>query len=77
MNRFRSRPETKFGMKPQENRINYETLDAQTTETKEILAPVAIWDSLGITETEYYEKYHKQSVPVNAIILENKLTLEE
>ena len=69
MNKFRLSSETKFGMKPPNNRINYETLESKT---KEILPTAGIWDSLGITEEEYYEKYHKQPIPDKALEVENE-----
>ena len=65
--------ETKFGMKPHPTRINYETLESKI---KEILPTAAIWETLGITEDEYYEKYHKQPVPEKAIEVENKQKAE-
>ena len=61
--------ETKFGMKPANERINYETLESKI---KEILPTAAIWDTLGITEEEYYEKYHRQPVPEKALEVENE-----
>ena len=54
MSKFRMANETKFGMKPDPSRISYETLESKI---KEILPTAAIWDTLGITEEEYYEKY--------------------
>ena len=69
MNKLRLSSETKFGMIPHPSRINYETLESKT---KEILPTAAIWDSLGITEEEYYEKYHKQPVPEKALEVDNE-----
>ena len=77
MNKFRMANETKFGMKPHPTRINYETLESKI---KEILPTAAIWDTLGISEEEYYEKYHRQPLPAKAIEVENEQnteTLEE
>lgn len=73
MNKFRLSSETKFGMKPHPSRINYETLESKT---KEILPTAAIWDSLGITEEEYYEKYHKQPVPEKALEVDNEQKID-
>ena len=73
MNKFRMANETKFGIKPAPFRINYETLESKI---KEILPTAAIWDTLGITEEEYYEKYHKQTLPEKAIEIENELKNE-
>ena len=69
MNKFRMANENKFGMKPHPTRINYETLESKI---KEILPTAAIWDTLDISEEEYYEKYHKQPVPEKAIEVENE-----
>ena len=68
MNRFRLSNENKFGAKPHVSKLNYDTLDM--SEVKEVLPTVAIWETLGITEEEYYEKYHKQPVPEKALELE-------
>jgi translation elongation factor EF-1beta len=65
--------ETKFGMKPDNSRINYDTLESKIKET---LPTAAIWEMLGITEEEYYEKYHRQPIPVKAIVLENEQKTE-
>ena len=69
MNKFKMSNETKFGMKPHSTRINYETLESKI---KEVLPTTSIWESLGITEEEYYEKYHKQPLPEKAIEIENE-----
>ena len=69
MNRFHNPNSNKFGMKPIAERINYANLEATV---KEILPTASIWDLLGITEMEYYEKYHKTPFPEKAIQLENK-----
>ena len=66
-NKFQTLPENRFGSKPSPDRI-YNT---ETSPAKEYLAPVPIWNTLKITEEEYYEKYHKQPVPEQAIALEN------
>jgi len=73
MNKFRISNETKFGMKPPSTRINYETLESKI---KEILPTAAIWDTLGISEEEYYEKYHKQPLPKKALEVENEQKTE-
>ena len=69
MNKFRMANENKFGMKPHPTRINYETLESKI---KEILPTAAIWETLGISEEEYYEKYHRQPLPEKAIEVENE-----
>ena len=77
MHRFRIPNETKFGMKPHSSRLSYDVLENQV---KEVLPTAAIWETLGITEEEYYEKYHKQPAPEKALELENnqkKESLEE
>ena len=73
MNKFRMANETKFGMKPASSRINYETLESKI---KEVLPTAAIWDTLGISEEEYYEKYHKQPLPKKALEVENEQKTE-
>jgi hypothetical protein len=73
MNKFRMANENKFGMKPHPTRINYETLESKI---KEILPTAAIWDTLGISEEEYYEKYHRQPLPEKAIEVENEQKTE-
>ena len=65
--------ETKFGMKPHPSLVNYETLESKI---KEILPTAAIWDTLGISEEEYYEKYHRQPLPEKAIEVENEQKTE-
>ena len=73
MSKFRMANETKFGMKPDPSRISYETLESKI---KEILPNAAIWDTLGISEEEYYEKYHRQPIPVKALVLEEEQKTE-
>ena len=73
MNKFKLSNETKFGMKPHSSRINYETLESKI---KDVLPTAAIWESLGITEEEYYTKYHRQPLPKKALEVENEQKTE-
>jgi hypothetical protein len=68
-NRFRQPFETKFGIKPPMSRINFNTLEKsmETALPMVINAPQPIWEVLGITEIEYYEKYHTQPISDNAL----------
>ena len=72
MNRFKHQNENKFGMKPIPARLNYTT----ESQVQEILPTTSIWESLQITEEEYYEKYHNQPIPEKAIELEQEITEE-
>ena len=80
MNRFQNTDKTKFGLKADPLKLNYDTLESQNV--KEVLPTVAIGGILGITEEEYYEKYHKQEIPKKSVeiqegIEETKEYLEE
>ena len=81
MNRFQNTDKTKFGLKAPSFKLNYDT-SLETQNVKEVLPPAAIWDILGISEEEYYEKYHKHEIPKKAVeiqegIEETKEYLEE
>ena len=73
MHRFRQSLETKFGIKPPLTRINFNNLEKsiQTALPLNVNEPQAIWDALGITELEYYEKYHTQPVNENALEIQD------
>jgi hypothetical protein len=78
-NRFRQPFETKFGIKPPMSRINFNTLE-KTMETAlpmVINAPQPIWEVLGITELEYYEKYHTQPISDNALEIQEGIGEEK
>ena len=79
MHRFRQPFETKFGIKPPMSRINFNTLE-KTMETAlpmVINAPQPIWEVLGITELEYYEKYHTQPISDNALEIQEGIAEEK
>ena len=56
-NKFQNPQENRYGRKPTPEKLNFDNTD--TAPALEYLAPVPIWESLGITEIEYYDKYHK------------------
>ena len=78
-NRFRQSLETKFGMRPPLSRINLNTLEKSIQDAlpMTVNAPQAIWEILGITEVEYYEKYHKQPIIENALEIQEGITEEK
>ena len=53
-NKFQHPQENRYGRKPTPENLNFNT---ETTPALEYLAPVAIRETLGITELEYYKKY--------------------
>ena len=78
-NRFRQSLETKFGIRPPLTRINFNTLEKSIQDALPMTntAPQAIWEVLGITEVEYYEKYHKQPINENALEIQEGITEEK
>ena len=78
-NRFRQPFETKFGIKPPMSRINFNTLEKsmETALPAVINAPQPIWEILGITELEYYEKYHTQPISDNALEIQEGIKEEK
>ena len=67
-NKFRNVTENRYGRKPTPEKLNFDT-----TIAKEYLSPVPIWETLNITEEEYYEKYHKQPVQTNAMDIQKDI----
>ena len=72
--RFRPARENKFGSIPPSSRIY---INAKNPEIIPVDAPVVeqiqpppVWETLGITESEYYEQVYIQPVPENAFALE-------
>ena len=55
-NKFQNPLEARYGRKPTPEKLNFD--NTETDPSLEYLAPVPIWESLGITEIQYYEKYH-------------------
>ena len=78
MHRFRNPLENKFGMKPPNHRINPETIEKsmETALPLVMSKPQSIWEFLGITEDEYYEKYHTQPVSENALEIQQNIVEE-
>jgi hypothetical protein len=78
-NRFRQPYENKFGIKPPITRINFNTLEKsmETALPMVINAPQPIWEVLGITELEYYEKYHTQPISNNALEIQEGIAEEK
>ena len=69
-NKFQHPQENRYGRKPAPEKRNF---NSENTTALEYLAPVAIWKSLGITELEYYEKYHKAAPNENAIAIQQDI----
>ena len=69
-NKFQHPQENRYGRKPTPEKLNFDT---ETAPSLEYLAPVAIWESLGITEIEYYEKYHKPPPNENALAIQQDI----
>ena len=78
-NRFRQPYENKFGTRPPMHRINFSTLEKsiETALPMVVNAPQAIWEVLGITELEYYEKYHNQPISNNALEIQEGIAEEK
>ena len=77
--RFRPAKENKFGNIPPPSRIY---ISSKNTESIPIDVPVEqrqmpTWETLGITENEYYEQIHIQPVPENALVLEFQIENNE
>ncbi len=79
MHRFRQNFETKFGVKPPLNRINFNNLEKSIQDAlpMTVNAPQPIWEVLNITELEYYEKYHKQEINENALEIQDGIIEEK
>lgn len=79
MHRFRQPLENKFGVKPPLTRINFNTLEKSIHNAlpQVVNEPTSIWEVLGMTEAEYYEKYHKQPVSENALEIQDGITEEK
>jgi len=68
-NKFKQPTENRFGRKPPNEKLSFDTENAPSLQ---YLATTSIWESLGISEMEYYEKFHKSSPPENAIKLQTQ-----
>ena len=79
MHRFRQPFENKFGTKPPLHRINFNTLEKSIENALPMVvnAPQPIWEVLGITELEYYEKYHNQPISENALQIQDGIAEEK
>ncbi len=79
MHRFRQPFENKFGTKPPMHRINFNTLEKSIENALPMVvnAPQPIWEVLGITELEYYEKYHLQPISENALQIQEGIAEEK
>ena len=79
MHRFRQPFENKFGTKPPLHRINFNTLEKSIENALPMVvnAPQPIWEVLGITELEYYEKYHNQPISENALQIQEGIAEEK
>ena len=79
--RFRPARENKFGSIPPASRIY---INAKNPEIIPVDVPVEqaqqpppVWETLGITESEYYEQIYVQPIPENALALELQITVDE
>ena len=79
MHQFRQPFENKFGTKPPLHRINFNTLEKSIENSLPMVvnAPQPIWEVLGITELEYYEKYHSQPISENALQIQEGIAEEK
>ena len=68
-NKFKQPNETRYGRKATSDKLNFNTENAPALQ---YLATTSIWETLGISEMEYYEKFHKSSPPENAIKLQTQ-----
>ena len=78
--RFRPARENKFGSIPPASRIYINAKNPEIIPVDipvEQIQPPPIWETLGITESEYYEQIYVQPVPENALALELKIESEE
>ena len=79
--RFRPARENKFGSIPPASRIyinakNPEIIPVDVPVVEQVQPP-PVWETLGITETEYYEQIYVQPVPENALALDLQITVDE
>ena len=72
-NKFKQPNETRYGRKATSDKLNFNTENAPALQ---YLATTSIWESLGISEMEYYEKFHKSSPPENAIKLQQETSAD-
>ena len=78
--RFRPAKENKFGSIPPASPIY---INAKNPEIIPVDVPVEepqpppIWETLGITENQYFENFHIQPVPENALALELQINTNE
>ncbi len=78
--RFRPARENKFGSIPPASRIYINAKNPEIIPVDipvEQIQPPPIWETLGITESEYYEQIYVQPVPENALALELQIESEE
>ena len=68
-NKFKQPNETRYGRKATSDKLNFNTENAPSLQ---YLATTSIWETLGISEMEYYENYHKSSPSENAIKLQTQ-----
>ena len=72
-NKFKQPNETRYGRKATSDKLNFNTENAPALQ---YLATVPVWETLGITEMEYYEKFHKSTPPENAIKLQQETSAD-
>jgi hypothetical protein len=70
-NKFQHPQENRYGRKPTPEKLNFDNTD--TAPALEYLAPAPIWEILGITEIEYYDKYHKPPPNDNALSIQQDI----
>ena len=78
--RFRPARENKFGSIPPASRIYINAKNPEIVPVDvpvEQVQPPPVWETLGITESEYYEQFYIQPVPENALALELQIESEE
>ena len=70
-NKFQHPQEARYGRKPTPEKLNFD--NTETAPALEYLAPVPIWEVLGITEIQYYEKYHNPPPNENALAIQQEI----
>ena len=69
-NKFQHPQVNRYGRKPTADKLNF---NAETAPALQYLAPAPIWETLGITEIEYYEQYHNPPPNENAMAIQQDI----
>ena len=69
-NKFQHPQVNRYGRKPTADKLDFNT---ETAPALQYLAPAPIWETLGITEIEYYEQYHSPPINENAMAIQQDI----